>query len=57
MNEVFLDAYYGREHVQELIKEAEQERLAQKLVQTRKSTRPLTQVRGLLLKAVSVIVS
>lgn len=53
MNEVLLNEDLGREHIEELIREAEQERLAQKVAKTQHRKPWLTRVRALLLKAIS----
>jgi hypothetical protein len=57
MNEVLIDESYGRDHVQELIQEAEQERFAQKVAQAQDSKHALAQARFLLLKVMSIFTS
>ena len=56
MNEVFLDDYYGREHVRELLQEAEQERLASTAKGTSAVNRGFRRVRKFVSKAVSNII-
>lgn len=50
MNELMLDSYYGRDHVQELREEAAQERLARKTVKANPTRRGLKRVRQLVTK-------
>jgi hypothetical protein len=55
MNEFMLTHTDGRERLQELIKEAEQERLARKVAQAQRKGQSLSRVRTLLVKTVSSI--
>ncbi len=56
MNELMLDSYYGRDHVQELREEAAQERLARKSVKANRSRRGLKRVRQLVTKTMKSMI-
>lgn len=56
MNEIMLDSYYGRDHVQELREEAAQERLARKAVKANPTSRGLKRVRQLVTKTMKNII-
>ena len=50
MNEIMMNENYGREHLAELIAEAENERLARRAMQAQPRRKPLARLRSLLSK-------
>lgn len=56
MNEVLLDEELGREHVKELIRQADHERLVKRVSRSQHRKRWLTRVRNGLLKSMSAII-
>ena len=56
MNEIYMDEFYGRDHMQKLLQEAEEARRARNVTSAGGINRGLKRVRKLISKAVSNII-